>query len=110
VDREAKAMRGRPPGKTPRPLARAVDAASEAERRLGFIAEEIKDRRTNQTDDQRSWLDLAEGGLLIARESLTQAIVKERLAFAQVGSIEYFLSRAAENVAALRMKPEVESE
>jgi hypothetical protein len=67
----------------------------EAESRLGYITERIKALREKQTDDQRQWLDLAEGGLVIATATMDEAIQKERLAHRQIGSIEYFYEMAS---------------
>ena len=67
------------------------------DRKLGGIQEKIKELRDTQTDNQKAWLDLAEGGLAIFIKTMTEAIAKERLAFRQLGAIEYFYDQAVEN-------------
>lgn len=78
----------------------------ETERRLGGLAEQIKELRATQTEDQQWWLDLAENGLNIATETMTEAINKERLAMRQVGALEYFYRQAVENRVRLQTKEE----
>lgn len=67
---------------------------NEVDRRLGHLAAQIKELRDSQTENQKYWLDLADGGLLIAQETMSEAIEKERLASRQAGSVEYFLTMA----------------